>query len=54
LLGRDDIGDELFGGGLGGGGRCGGDGVVDVVNVAGGGGDEEIFGEGAGYAAGGC
>jgi hypothetical protein len=49
----DDLGDELFGRGFGGGRRRGGDGVDNVVDFAGGGRNEEIFGEGAGYAAGG-
>jgi hypothetical protein len=50
----DDLGDELFGRRLGGRGRHGGDGVLDVVDVASGRVDKEVFGEGAGYAAGGC
>ena len=53
LLGCDDLGNELFSGGFRGRGRCGGDGVLDVVDIAGGGGDEEVFGEGPGYTAGG-
>lgn len=45
--------EEVAGAGGGTAGGGGGDGVLDVVNVAGGWGDEEVEGEGFGYAAGG-
>lgn len=43
--GRADFGEELLGLGDGGGGAGGGDDVFDVVDAAGGGVDDEVFGE---------
>jgi len=54
LLGRDDAGDKLFGGGLRRRGCNSGDDVLDVVDMASRRCDEEVFGESAGYAASGC